>query len=191
MQDRIQREKDFHNTRFEKETRESLDKYYSVNSIINKDYQKLLFEESKGKRVLEYGCGLGSHSFELAEIGKEIHAIDISEIAIEKSKKLSSEKEINNVYFKVMNAEALDFEDDFFDVVCGISILHHLDLKQSYSELSRVLKSDGKAFFIEPLGHNPVINLFRKLTSNLRTEDEHPLHMKDLNLLGIILMGLK
>ncbi len=83
-----------------------------------------------------------------------------------------------------MNAESLDFTDDFFNVVCGISILHHLDLNSSYSELLRVLKPGGKAFFIEPLGHNPFINLFRKLTSNLRTEDEHPLLKADLQLLS-------
>ena len=35
--------------------------------------------------------------------------------------------------------------------------------------------------FIEPLGHNPVINTYRLLTPKLRTEDEHPLLAKDIN----------
>lgn len=46
----------------------------------------------------------------------------------------------------------------------------------------RVLKPGGKGIFIEPLGHNPAINLFRAMTPALRTPDEHPLLMKDLKL---------
>lgn len=34
--------------------------------------------------------------------------------------------------------------------------------------------------FYEPLGHNPLINLYRKLTPSKRSEDEHPLHWKDI-----------
>ena len=60
--------------------------------------------------------------------------------------------------------------------------MHHLDLYAAYSELSRVLIPSGKAYFIEPLGHNPFINLFRRRTSDLRTEDEHPLRDQDIEL---------
>lgn len=183
-QERIQREKDFHNVRFEKETRDSLDKYYSVSQLIDNYYYGKLFKEIENKVVLEYGCGLGNHSFELAEYAKEVYSIDISDVAIEKAKELAKQKGINNIHFIVMNAEVLNFPNNYFDVVCGTSIIHHLDLEASYSELSRVLKKSGKAYFIEPLGHNPLINLFRKFTSNLRTEDEHPLRTKDINKLN-------
>jgi SAM-dependent methyltransferase len=84
------------------------------------------------------------------------------------------------VSFRVMDAELLDFEDDTFDLVCGRSILHHLDLTRAYSELGRVLKPSGAAIFVEPLGHNPLINLYRRLTPELRTPDEHPLMIRDL-----------
>ena len=183
MPDRIQKEKDFHNNRFASETRESLDKYYSISYLINDYYQDNLFKKCKGKRILEYGCGLGGKSFELSKYAREVVAIDISEIAIDKLNTLADERNIKNVTFNVMNAESLNFPENNFDVVCGVSILHHLDLQKSYSELSRVLKPGGKAYFIEPLGHNPIINLYRNLTPSLRTEDEHPLLKKDLELL--------
>jgi len=52
------------------------------------------------------------------------------------------------------------------------------------SEVSRVLvSSKGRAFFIEPLGYNPAINLFRFLTPNMRTEDERPLRRRDVRLI--------
>ncbi len=191
MQDRIQKEKEFHNIRFNKETRDSLDKYYSISFLIEGFYQNELYHSCKNKRLLEYGCGLGKHSFELAKVAGEVYSIDISDVAIDKAQKKALSENVNNTIFKVMNAESLEFPNGFFDSVCGISILHHLDLEASLSELSRVLKPDGKAFFIEPLGHNPFINLFRKLTSNLRTEDEHPLLNKDLILLNQYFSGVK
>lgn len=182
MKDRIQKEKDFHNDRFANETRDSLNKYYSVSSLIDEYFHKVLFSTCKGKITLEYGCGLGDRSFILAKYSKEVYGIDIAEIAIIKATNEAKIKNLSNIIFKVMNAEALDFPDNYFDVVCGTSILHHLNLDSSFSELSRILKPGGKAFFIEPLGHNPLINIFRKFTSSLRTEDEHPLRLKDLKL---------
>jgi hypothetical protein len=35
---------------------------------------------------------------------------------------------------------------------------------------------------MEPLGHNPLINEFRRRTPSLRTPDEHPLLLRDFEL---------
>ena len=37
--------------------------------------------------------------------------------------------------------------------------------------------------FIEPLGTNPFINLYRTLTPNSRSKDEHPLVSKDFEII--------
>ncbi len=183
MEDRIQREKEFHNDRFEKDTRKHLDKYYSITESSRKLYLTLIESEIEGKNVLEYGCGEGSFSFNLAKLGALVHGIDISEVAIEKAQLKAKQKKLSSsMNFSVMNAEMLNFEDDSFDRICGVAILHHLDLKKSLDELSRIMKPNGDALFLEPLGHNPIINLYRSLTKNLRTEDEHPLLMSDLKL---------
>ena len=44
----------------------------------------------------------------------------------------------------------------------------------------RVLKPGGKACFWDPLKHNPIINVYRKIATKVRTEDEHPL---DINII--------
>jgi SAM-dependent methyltransferase len=80
----------------------------------------------------------------------------------------------------VMNAECLAYADHSFDLVFGSGILHHLDLGAALDEVSRVLKPDGQAAFFEPLGHNSLINLYRRFTPAMRTADEHPLRMDDL-----------
>ena len=99
-------------------------------------------------------------------------------------KKKAEENKLSNIDFIAMNAEELKFENNSFDLVCGTAILHHLDLKKAYPELARVMKADAKAVFMEPLGHNPFINFYRSLTPAMRTEDEHPLFMKDIKLIG-------
>ena len=38
--------------------------------------------------------------------------------------------------------------------------------------------------FVETLGYNPMINLFRFFTPKMRTVDEHPLKYKDLKILS-------
>ena len=58
-------------------------------------------------------------------------------------------------------------------------MLHHLDLSKCMLELNRLLRINGSIVFMEPLGTNPLINLYRKLTPNSRTADEHPLTPKD------------
>lgn len=115
----------------------------------------------------------------MAEKGAEVTAIDISTIAIEEASNLAIKSGLSNVEFLQMNAEQLDF-DGKFNLICGSGILHHLHLTNALCEIKRVLQPGGHAVFIEPLGHNPFINLYRRFTPNIRSEDEHPLLLKDL-----------
>ncbi|MCH8929087.1 MAG: class I SAM-dependent methyltransferase [Candidatus Marinimicrobia bacterium] len=178
---RLEREKDFHDLAFGENVRKKAHKYYSTALKSRKYYRQFLKSKASGANTLEYGCGPGSQVFMLAENGATVTGIDISDVAINLAKTEAESKGINDkISFFVMNAEELKFEESSFDLICGTGILHHLNLEQAYSELQRVVKKDGVALFIEPLGHNPLINLYRKLTPKLRTVDEHPLLYKDL-----------
>lgn len=81
-----------------------------------------------------------------------------------------------------MDGEHLEFDDAIFDLVCGSAILHHLQLDRAYAEIARVLRPGGLGVFVEALGHNPLINLYRRRTPEMRTIDEHPLRVSDLEL---------
>ena len=52
-------------------------------------------------------------------------------------------------------------------------------MKKCLEEIHRLLKKNGELVFVEPLGTNPIINLYRKLTPNSRSQDEHPLSNED------------
>ena len=45
--------------------------------------------------------------------------------------------------------------------------------------------------FLEPLGTNPLINLYRKLTPNSRSKDEHPFIKKDFDLINSLFKNVK
>lgn len=175
---RKERDKEFHDKTYGGHSAERVsrvNKYYEVIDGSIEFYRRSL-NRCKSKNVLDYGCGQGLWSFYLAAMGAaNVIGIDASNVAIEQAPKILD--------FSVMDCEAMTFDEDTFDFICGTSILHHLDLEKALSEIVRTLKPDGTAIFLEPLGHNPMINLYRRLTPNLRVEDEHPLRMKDIKIL--------
>jgi SAM-dependent methyltransferase len=83
-----------------------------------------------------------------------------------------------------MNAEKLELSEDGFDFVIGLGVLHHLDLAAALREIRRVLTPGGSGVFVEPMGHNPLINLYRGRTPDQRTSDEHPLLLSDIAMIG-------
>jgi len=181
LDERIKSEKKFHDDRFTIETRETAHKYYSIERNSRETFLKKILEYSKNKNVLELGCGKGSYSLKIAQNDGRVTGIDISEVAIKFSEEQSRNNNVSEVTtFLVMNAENLDFQYGSFDLVIGSSIVHHLELQTFMNELVQVLNNKGSAIFIEPLGHNLFINLYRNFTPNLRTKDEHPLLLKDL-----------
>jgi len=133
-----------------------------------------------GRRVLDLGCGYGETTTWLALSGAEVDAVDISPGMVEVSRRLAREKGVEErVRFHVAPGEALPFPDGAFSAVFGHDVLHHLDLERARDEILRVLAPGGIAVFAEPLGHNPVINLFRNLSPETRTPDEVPLRFAD------------
>ncbi len=182
--ERLENEQNFHDERFggSDNARSNARKYYSINNHSANRYARIIAEHCKGKTLLEYGCGTGSGSEKWLNFGAILTGIDISPAGIKKAKERIAETK-HKANYLVMNAEDMDFGNNSFDLVAGTGIIHHLDLNNCFKELQRVIKPHGHAVFIEPLGHNPFINLYRFLTPKMRTDDEHPLKMKDIKLL--------
>lgn len=184
VEQRLEDEKKFHNEVFETDKRHGeVGRFYAINGSVHKVYDQFIYNEPQSKVYLEYGCGMDkdNRSTKLARKGAKVHGIDISDYAIDHLTK-EAQKENLDIDYQVMNAEDMTYPDNYFDVIYGTGILHHLDLEKSYNSISKKLKEDGTAIFIEPLGHNPLINGFRNKTPDIRTDDEHPLLVPDFKL---------
>lgn len=92
------------------------------------------------KRVLEIGVGNGSHALLLARAAREFHGIDITEYAVESTKRRLEVFGIKNSSIKRMNAEALEYPDNYFDYIWSWGVIHHTaDTSAVLREMYRVL----------------------------------------------------
>ncbi len=129
----------------------------------------------RGKYLLDLGCGAGENSVYFATKGAHCIAADYSPGMVDVALKLAAANQVE-VEGKVVNAMAIDFPDNTFDIVYASNLLHHIpDPRLAIQEMYRVLKPCGKACFWDPLKHNPVINVYRRIATKVRTEDETPL----------------
>jgi ubiquinone/menaquinone biosynthesis C-methylase UbiE len=103
------------------------------------------FAGTRGLRVLEIGCGLGTDGAQFAKAGADYTGVDLTEAAVELAKKRF---ELFNLpgTFRTADAENLDFADESFDVVYSHGVLHHTpDTARAVREVHRVLRKNGRA----------------------------------------------
>jgi ubiquinone/menaquinone biosynthesis C-methylase UbiE len=181
-QRRLANERAFHNQRFSHEIRADQGKYYAAIKYGTRDFEARVLACAQNRDVLEYGCGSAIQGIQIANVAKSLTGIDISDVAVADASNAATTLGLTNARYLRMDAEDLEFEDASFDLVFGRGIIHHLDLERSFASISRVLRAGGRAIFWEPLGHNPILNQYRKITPEARTPDEHPLTKADFEL---------
>jgi len=183
LTDQNQREKDFHNELQSQPRGRFENIFYKAIFNSNEDFFKFLELNAINAEVLDFGCGIGSSLEKVIKFSpKKITGIDISEVSIRKAKNKIKGTE-SEIELLVDNCEQTKFNSSNFDIVYGTGILHHLNMSICLDEIKRVLKPGGKLIFIEPLGTNPLINFYRKLTPKSRSKDEHPLVKLDFDLI--------
>jgi 2-polyprenyl-3-methyl-5-hydroxy-6-metoxy-1,4-benzoquinol methylase len=102
------------------------------------------FNDIKGKRVLEIGCGLGSHAQLLAEAGCSLVAIDVTPKAVELTRR---RLELQGIMadVRLVDAEHMEFEDEEFDFVWSWGVIHHsANPERIMKEVHRVLRPFGE-----------------------------------------------
>jgi ubiquinone/menaquinone biosynthesis C-methylase UbiE len=179
----VEREREFFNSQSRRFTvlRELI---WRAIGEFNRNEEIHQFYDARGKRMLLYGCGPANCARRYLDAGVvTLAGIDISEWEIERAQQRAiDEGYADRVDFRAGDAHATGFADDSFDVIIGSAILHHLNLPLALAELRRILAPGGRAVFQEPLAHNPILRLGRRLTPSARTEDEHPITAADWRL---------
>jgi len=103
------------------------------------------FANTRGLKVLEIGCGLGTDGAQFAKAGADYTGVDLTNAAIELARRRFELFGLTGK-LQVADAENLDFPDESFDVVYSHGVLHHTpDIDAAVQEIHRVLKPGGRA----------------------------------------------
>ena len=118
----------------------------------------------KGKKILELGCGAGEASVYFAKKGAIVTATDISQGMLDVVQKLAKKHHVK-LTTKQCTSDKLDFPDGSFDIVYAANLMHHVEHEPTLKESHRVLKKGGLFISYDPLAHNPLINIYRRIAT--------------------------
>ncbi|MBN1480453.1 class I SAM-dependent methyltransferase [candidate division KSB1 bacterium] len=125
--------------------------FETVSAFIKKNYphryQLIEKEAAKypGGTVLEVGCGAGWELLHWARCGMRPTGLDLSAAALELAQKNFEHNKLE-ADFKHGSAEELPFDDNSFNVVASLGVLHQTEsTQQAVSEVYRILKPGGEA----------------------------------------------
>ncbi len=103
------------------------------------------FDSSRGRRVLEIGCGAGVDLARFAKGGAVVTGVDVSASAIGLARANFSQQGLTGE-FHVANAERLPFPDNAFDLVYAHGVVQYTaNPGRLVDECRRVLKPGGEA----------------------------------------------
>lgn len=105
--------------------------------------------------VVDFGCGTGVLTVELAKWARHVTAIDRSESALTKARAEAARQGLTNITFLAADLEQLPLERASVDLVVVSQSLHHVDsIEHVLAEGARVLKPGGRMVVLELLPHD-------------------------------------
>jgi SAM-dependent methyltransferase len=127
-----------------------------IQSLLAKDF------DFQNKRVLDFGCGIGSNCF-LFQSDKYL-GLD------KDSERIKYARRLNPDYnFRVIKGTKVKVVDNYFDFIVVIAVLHHIKAPgELIREFHRILKPGGKVLALEPclFPDSPFHNHFMSLFDN-------------------------
>ena len=110
-------------------------------NLINEYAPKVVGRKLK---VLDIGTGPGFFAIIMASCGYDVTAVDYTEAMLQEAKN-NAGIYINNIDFKRMDAQKLDFEDNTFDLIVTRNLTWNLEKpEEAYKDWYRVLAKGGR-----------------------------------------------
>ncbi|MCG2611242.1 methyltransferase domain-containing protein [Flavobacterium sp. SM15] len=126
-----------------------------------------------GGKVLDFGCGTGVFSYDLASKGFELTSLDLDLKPVELLKtKIQFPASINFIQGDFFH---LEFEPNSFDAIVALDVLEHIPLNELPAYLdkfNKLLKQDGYIVISGPT-ENILYKIGRKLAGNDFTGHYH------------------
>ena len=151
--------------------------------------------ETAGKRILDIGCGLGGQAFEMANtFGADVVGIDLEAPIIKRATEAATKMGLQDrCKFRIVEAGALDFPDQSFDIVTSSGAITQVSDKANiFGECYRVLKPGGYLTIYDwtksekPLSED-MFYWFKMegLTFALETLEEYKVHLKKIGYIDV------
>lgn len=121
--------------------------------------------DPEGQQILELGCGWGKFGVLLATKGAEVVGLDIGRWLVRASRWLGKHN-LTEAQFLQADMTAPPFPSERFDIVFGVSVLHHLPecaVQGVLLECRRMLREGGKAIFFEPVENSALFDFLQNL----------------------------
>ncbi len=116
--------------------------------------------DSRTRRVLDVGCGVGLVDAELVSGVGELHGIDTSRKSLAEAKQATP-----SAHFTHFDGARIPHADAAFDLVFAICVVHHVSLRDRQAfvgEMARVTRPGGIVTIVE---HNPLNPLTRYIVA--------------------------
>ena len=113
-----------------------------------------------GAKVLEFGCGPGFFTLDIAQlIGEEgrVTALDIQHEMLDMvAQKIIKKKDLTDrIILYQSPKDKLGIKENDYDFILMFYVVHEIpDKTRVFKELSNILKPNGKVLIIEPLFHS-------------------------------------
>ncbi len=160
--------------------RMSLFKKYGFDIV---EERKTIIERAKpiNGKILEIGVGKGHFALALAQENYNFISIDKSGAEIEFARlNIEYYNLTDKIEFKIMDAEKLEFPDNYFETVFSVCLLHHLENPYNFiNEALRVLKKSGK-FILSDFSEKGLELINKIHQSEGREHPENKVYVNDI-----------
>lgn len=106
----------------------------------------MLFPKEKSAKVLDFGFGTGANALHFAKLGHDVHGLEISSDALEKTSAKFEESGFKPQLHLYNAGNRFPFEDASFDIVVAWQVLYYNSwesLLPTVKEIERVLRPGG------------------------------------------------
>jgi ubiquinone/menaquinone biosynthesis C-methylase UbiE len=100
--------------------------------------------------VMDFGCGPGFYTVELAKKAQKVMAVDLSPEMLKKAQNKAVKAGVKNIEFLQSNGKNIKVEDGSVDLILLVTVLHEVGESQTVlAEFHRILKPTGKLVIVE------------------------------------------